>query len=235
MDSMRRTPNRLRLAIDAWADYEQRFPEFKQRSIPIALDEWTSSRTNLAPGGSMFSALTAAETLNEMFRFSKLFLMSVYTGATGCLAISKTDSVIQANGLMFKMYREHFGTIPVAVSGNSPQHPVKGTVGVDVPRVMSGSETYPLDVAAALTADKKALTIAVVNPSGTAQEAQVNVTGVALRGTGRVWRIAAPSITTRNEVGKPAAVAITETPVNEALTRVAVPPLSISVYVFAVQ
>jgi len=235
MDSMRRTPNRLRLAIDAWADYQQRFPVFKERFIPIALDEWTSSRTTLAPGGSFFSALTAAETLNEMFRYSNLFLMSVYTGATGCLAITKTDAVMRPNGLMFQIYRKHFGTLPVAVTGNSPQHPVRGTVGIDVPKVLSGGGTYPLDVEAALTADKKALTLAVVNPSDTPQQAQVTVAGVALQPTGHVWRIAGRDITVTNEVGKPPAVEIVENSVNGGLNKVEVPPLSISVYEFPVQ
>ena len=235
MDSMRRTPNRLRLAIDAWADYGQRFPAFKERSIPIALDEWTSSRTNLAPGGSMFSALTAAETLNEMFRYSNLFVNSVYTGATGLLATSKTDSVIRPNGLMFQLYRKHFGTIPVVVTGNSPQPRVKGTIGIDVPKVSSGGETYPLDVMAALTADKKALTLAVVNPSEKPQQAQVNVTGVALQANGRVWRISGKDIAATNEVGIPPAVETVESPVNGPLRKVDVPPLSISIYEFALK
>jgi len=45
-------------------------------------------------------------------------------------------------GLMFKLYRRHFGTIPLEVAGNSPQHDVKGTVGVDKAKTSSGSDTF---------------------------------------------------------------------------------------------
>ena len=183
----------------------------------------------------MFSALTAAETLNEMFRYSNLFVNSVYTGATGLLATSRTDSVIRPNGLMFQLYRKHFGTIPVVVTGNSPQPRVKGTIGIDVPKVSSGGETYPLDVIAALTADKKALTLAVVNPSEKPQQAQVNVTGVALQANGSVWRISGKDIAATNEVGIPPAVVTVESPVNGPLSKVDVPPLSISIYEFALK
>ena len=58
-------------------------------------------------------------------------------------------------GLLFKLYRDRFGTIPVEVSGNSPQ-PMPKYPRAATSQVNAGSDTFPLDVAAAWTADRKA-------------------------------------------------------------------------------
>ena len=44
-----------------------------------------------------------------------------YTGAPELLAISKTEATVRPIGLMFKLYRQHFGTIPLHIAGNNPQ------------------------------------------------------------------------------------------------------------------
>lgn len=63
-----------------------------------------------------------------------------------------------ALGLVFKMYSNTFpGSIPVGVSGNSPQPEPKYPPAPDQPKASSGSPTYPLDVFAALTPDRKFL------------------------------------------------------------------------------
>jgi alpha-N-arabinofuranosidase len=83
----------------------------------------------LAVAGRDFTgALCAAEGLNEMFRHSGFIKMGAYTAFTSCLAFDGADSTYSAVGLVFKLYRHHFGTIPVEVTGNCPQHPMKGKV-----------------------------------------------------------------------------------------------------------
>jgi alpha-N-arabinofuranosidase len=42
------------------------------------------------------------------------------------------------------MYRDHFGVIPVEVTGNSPQPKPFYPAGGDQPAVNPGSNTYPL-------------------------------------------------------------------------------------------
>ena len=139
---------------------------------------------------------------------------------------------------MFKLYRRHFGVTPVAVTGNSPQHDVKGLVGLDKPKISSGSDTYPLDAAAALTADGKALTVAIVNPTESEQRLDVTFTGVALQAGGKLWRIAAGELNPRNQPGKPPVVDIVES-AESAVTRVpgtlAIPKLSINLYEWPVR
>jgi len=54
---------------------------------------------------------------------------------------------LNSNGLVFKIYRDHFGSIPVEVAGNSLQPNVTDPVGGEQPAVKAGSATFPLDVA----------------------------------------------------------------------------------------
>jgi alpha-N-arabinofuranosidase len=226
VDRVRRVANRVRCAVEAWDEYLKRMPYLKDKNIRIAIDEWTGGRT------PMMRALCAAEGLQEMFRHSNLIKMGAYTAATSCLTFNGTDAGYSPTGLVFKLYRQHFGAMPVEVSGNSPQHPVKGTVGVDKPQVSSGSDTYPLDVAAALTSDRTILTVAVVNPTESAQEVELNFKGMELRGKATMWQIAAPDLSARNEPGKKPAVDIVEIPVKGIPGTLAVVPLSINLYEF---
>ncbi len=87
-----------------------------------------------------------------------------------------------------------------------------------------------MDVAAAITADRKALTVAVVNPTESAQELDATFAGVSLQGTGRLWRIAPAGLTVQNQIGKPMAVDIVESAVTEAPQRLTIPPISMSIY-----
>jgi alpha-N-arabinofuranosidase len=233
VDRARRLPNRVRCAVEAWQEYQKRFPALKMDSIPIALDEWVPG--NPGTRTTMFTALSSAEAMHELFRNSGLFMMSAYTHAAGLLTYDKTSANIQPVGLMFELYRRHFGTIPVAVAGNSPQHDVKGTVGVDKPKIPSGGDTYPLDVTAALTADGKVLTVAIVNATEEEQQMDVTFRGVTLQPQGRLWRIAATDLNPRNEPGKPRAVDIAQSTLTAVPGHLAVPKLSIGIYEFPVR
>jgi alpha-N-arabinofuranosidase len=235
----RKLANIVRAVIEAWGEYQRRFPNLDMNRYPIALDEWvsewTGERGQRAPGYSMFAPLACAQAMQEMFRHSNMFIISAYTAAPQLLAISKTDATVHPIGLMFEMYRRHFGTIPVDVTGNSPQHDTAGTVGVDKGKVPSGSDTYPLDAVAALTTDRKALTVAIVNPTESEQQIDVAVEGVAVQDKGRVWRIAATNLADDNEPGKPLVVDIVESPLRGAPGRLTVPKLSISIYELPIQ
>ncbi len=234
VDRARRLASAVRAPIEAWEEYQRRLPNVKVDQVPMALDEWVSGNIGDARD-SMFQSLACAEAMNEMLRHSHRFVISAYTGAPELLAISKTDSTVRPIGLMFELYRRHFGTIPLAVEGNSPPHDVKGTVGVDKSKTPAGSDTYPLDAVAALTADRKSLTLAIVNPSESGQQMDVALQGVAVQNQGRMWRVAAADLTAANEPGKPRVVDIVESPVTQAPGRLAIPPISISIYEFPVR
>ena len=106
--------------------------------------------------------------------------MGAFTFATAMMSENRTEAVLNPNGMLFKMYRDHFGTIPVEVTGDSPQPKPTFPAGGDQPAVNPGSDTYPLDVSAALSEDRKTLAIAVLNPSDSEQSIKLAISGTKL-------------------------------------------------------
>ena len=126
----------------------------------------------------------------------------------GTIGTSKTAAAFETTGLVLKLYRAHFGQVPVAVTG---------TPG-------------PLDVAAAWREDRSALTLAIVNPTVEAHVMALQLKGAAFAPSATLRRIAGSDPKAYNEPGKPPAVRIAETakvPVGDSLT---LPPLSVSIY-----
>ena len=232
-DKARRLPNRVKTAADAWDEYQKMFPQLNMKKIPISLDEWVAGR--VTNSSDMFRTVSAAEGLQELFRHSDIYGASAYTALSSLLTWNKTDATASSLGLMFELYRRHYGTIPVEVTGNSPQHDVAGTVFVDKPKVSSGSPTYPLDVTASLTSDHKALTVSIVNPSDQPQEINASFAGLSLQGTGKLYRLAAPDAAMRNEPGKARVVDIVESSLTEAPTKLSIPASSVSIYELPIQ
>ena len=72
----------------------------------------------------------------------------------------------------------------------------------------SGSPTYPLDMSAALTADHKTLTIAVINATAEVHSADIDLAGFTARGQGRLWRLTGPGLDSGNQVGQPPQVTV---------------------------
>jgi alpha-L-arabinofuranosidase len=109
-----------------------------------------------------------------------------------------------------------------------------GTPMVDVPTRPTGSATYPLDVFAALSADRKTFHLPVVNPSEEEQVLSPRIAGVTLQQTGRLWQIAAPSVDALNEPDKKPAVEIVERAGQQLAGPLSVPPISLNVYEFGI-
>ena len=73
---------------------------------------------------------------------------------------------LAAEGVVIKLLQTHFlNALPVAVDGDSPQQLMPGTAFVDRGTKPTGSPTYPLDVLAAFSSDRKKFLISVVNPT----------------------------------------------------------------------
>jgi alpha-L-arabinofuranosidase len=132
------------------------------------------------------------------------------------------------------MYGDHLGTIPVALSGNSPQPAPKYPIAGDQPKSNPGSPTYPLDMVAALTENRKYLTLAVVNATESKQEFDLNVTGVRLEGQAIFWQMTGSSVDAANHVGQPPQVEVKETTLNEAPKTLSVAPISVTIYRFPI-
>jgi alpha-N-arabinofuranosidase len=104
-------------------------------------------------------------------------------------------------------------------------------VGVDRPSVSSGSDTYPLDVAAALTGDRKKVTVAVVNPTESVQELNLEFRGARLRGGAELYRIAVPELKTEGWSPPWPALRTETSAVKEMPQVIQAAPFSISLYV----
>ena len=230
VDWIRRPSNRVRLKAEAWEEYKKRFPAITDQKIFVAIDEWAyiTRRTNLK------LALSYGMVLQEMFRHTDFIKMAAFTMGISALDYSDTDATYNTNGLTFKLYREHFGTIPVEVTGNSPQPAPKWPIGGDQPHVNAGSPTYPLDVAAAFTGDHKSLTVAVVNPTESVQRMELTVRGVQLGGNSTLWQLTGPTVDAANVLGQKPQVDIVSVPLPGVPKTLSVAPISISIYQFPV-
>src|SRR6185312_10537874 len=112
-----------------------------------------------------------------------------------------TASTLNTSGLLFKLYGSRFvpGSLPVTLSGNSPQPAPKYPIGGDQPETNSGSPTYPLDMFAALTPDHKFLTLAVVNATASEQNFDLNVSGAQLTGKSELWQLTGKDLDAANK------------------------------------
>ncbi|MGA2329372.1 MAG: alpha-N-arabinofuranosidase [Bryobacteraceae bacterium] len=222
-----RAANRVRDKVEAYEEYARRIPGLQKKRLTIAIDEWALTRLP----ANLKQTLANAVVFHEMFRHTDLIQMAGHTMGTSSIEFNATEAALNTTGLLFQLYRDHFGTVPVEVDGNSPPPAPKYPVGGDQPKVNAGSPTYPLDVSAALSSDGRFLTVAVVNPTESAQKLDLTINGVDLRGKGRLWRLTGPGINavtglTRHEVQ------VTETPIDEVPKTLQVAPISIELYEF---
>jgi alpha-N-arabinofuranosidase len=238
----RRMANRLGGAFGAWQNYVDKMPSLKTKNIKFIFDEWgnrfRSADGHSHPAQAMVNALSDGLFMHEMFRHSDMVGAGCVLQGLGMVVTDITGDAVgfAPDGLVLKIMATHFaGALPVAVDGNSPQQPMRGTPFVDMGPSPTGSPTYPLDVLAALSSDRKKLILSVVNPTEDSQEFTPQITGVKLRGRGILSQIAAPSVTAMNEAGKEPVVKIVETPQAALPEKVQVPPISVSVYEFEIE
>ena len=106
---------------------------------------------------------------------------------------------------------------------------------MDIPESPIGSPTYPLDVVAAFSSDRKTFILSVVNPTEESQQFTPQISGVKLRRSGKLWQIAPPSVNSANAPGKEPVVKIEEIPQPSLPETVQVPPISVNVYEFEIE
>jgi DUF1680 family protein/alpha-L-arabinofuranosidase len=213
--------NNIKRKVEFHKQLREKLDSLKGKDIQIAMTEW-----NYWYGPHQFGELGTtyfhkdglgiAKGLHEYFRHSDIIFLANYAqtvNVIGCIKTTKTEAAFETTGLALKLYRNHFGTIPVAITG----------------------ETYPLDVAAAWTSDRKALTIAIVNPTEQEHELPFDLEGTRLTGTGQMWLIANDDPMAYNEPGKEPRVRIVEKAINGVSNKLKVPALSISLYKLAVK
>ncbi len=222
----RQPANRVRTMYDCWEDYKQRFPALEQGRVKVFFDEWAYHFQ-----GDLKGALSIALAFHEFFRHSDFIDMAGYTMATAWLDFSPTNSVISAKGGVFQLYNRHFGKWPLAVSGGSPVPVPQYPIGGDQPRVNAGSATYPLDVSAALTADRRALVVAIVNATEEHHSLDLSFERFRAGREGRCWKFTAASLDASNRVGQAPQVQIRESAFYPAAS-LSIAPISVELYQF---
>ena len=128
---------------------------------------------------------------------------------------SATQAAMETTGQVLALYRLRFGTLPVEVRW---------------PDGAAGS----VDVAAAWTEDRKAFTVAVVNPTSGDQAIKVDWKGVKL-GAGSVWTLRSDDPQAFNDPAKPEVVKVVEGQAGAPGGTLTVPGYSVTLWRWAVE
>ena len=246
---VRRLANRVQFKFEAWEEYLKRYPSLRDKDIKFAFDEWSPRNRGVGGGPPpvnhpMLNPLTNALVYHEFFRHSGQVGLAVATGGMGTLANDAYGDAIglRMEGLVMKLLHDHFaGALPVAVDGDSAQVPTKGTVAIDNSARPSGSPTYPLDVFAARSVDRRKVAISVVNPTEQPQPCELKLAGVQATGPAKVYQLTAPVASPPAPAGPgwgsfggpPATVA--ESSLTQMPQSITLPPTSMTVYEFEVR
>jgi alpha-N-arabinofuranosidase len=212
-------PRSLAEIARAHRQYREELPMLRGREIRIVQDEWNywygpHVFGELGTRYFMKDALGCAAALNEFGRNSDLFFMANYAqtvNVIGAIKTSRTNAAFDVTGLVLKMYRHHLGTIPCKTT-SSPL----------------------VDALAAWSADRKTLTIAVVNATTQAMSVPLDLKGATLAGTGVVRSIAGDPMAFNDPDGeKP--VSIRERRVEGISGTLPVEPCSVTLFTLDVR
>jgi alpha-N-arabinofuranosidase len=213
-------PNNVKRIADAHRRYRRQIDGLEGREIRIALDEWNYWYGPHVYGelGTRYfhkDGLGIAAGLHELIRNSDMYFMANYAqtvNVIGCIKTTKTAAAFETTALPLMLYRKEFGVVPVAVRHSAA----------------------PLDAVAAWTADRRAVTVGIVNPTDTPYKLELDARGVQFTGEGTHWLIEHADPMAYNEPGKKPHVAIVERQLS-GMNAVTGPPLSIGVYRLSVR
>jgi alpha-N-arabinofuranosidase len=156
--------NSIRERVETHKQLQASIESLKGRFVPIALDEWNYWHRDYVYGelGCIYDlqdALGIAMGLHEFYRQSKYIHAANYAqtvNVIGAIKTTRTKAEFSSTGLVLKLYRNHFGSIPLKFNG----------------------EINDLDVMAALNETGDTLTVSVVNP--TDKEVAIKLDGLDL-------------------------------------------------------
>lgn len=153
-------PAALRVITDANRRYKTEL-SLSNTNIPLVIDEWGYwyGKSKYGQTGVQYcykDALGLVAGLHEIFRNSDLIPLVHYAqavNALGAIKTSKTKAVFDVPAYVFKLYRNHFGEIPITIK-----------------------DSYlPLDISAALSHDRNFLVISILNPTEFSQKVKIEI------------------------------------------------------------
>lgn len=215
LDHVKLIKEQIRIKADGHREIQARLPHLNGRTVPIAMDEWNYWHRDYVYGelGCIYDlsdALGIAMGLHEFFRQTDIIKMAHYAqtvNVIGALKTSRIAAEMEGTGLVLQMYRRHFGTQPIALA----------------------DEFGDIDIAAALTADGKILTIGAVNPTSEPIIIDLNAgergSNIATR-----WHVGGHDEHDHNRPGHARTLDIVETAGIPPETDLEVPALSAAVF-----
>jgi alpha-N-arabinofuranosidase len=205
--------NSIKRVADAHRGYLEKIEGLKEKDIRIAMDEWNYWYGDYIYGelGVRYhqkDGLGIAMGLHEFFRNSDLYYMAnnaQTVNVIGAIKTTQTASAFETTGLVLKLYRNQFGTIPVKIESTNPN----------------------LDISAALTEDQSALTIAVVNMDSIPQSLQLEFGDIIPSKQGQQWVIQNSNPEAYNTPGEEQQIVIEEQSLDFSKKVIEVPGYSV--------
>ena len=217
---MQQIPDHIKRIAEAHRQFRKTVPSLQGKNIGVAMDEWNywygpHVFGELGTRYTLEDALGIAAGLHQFFRDSDVIYMANYAqtvNVIGCIKTTKTHADFDSTAFPLMLYRAHFGVIPVQVDNPAAQ----------------------VDIADALTADKKAVTVGVVNPLSTSFSFKFNLKSVHMTGPGKVWVVGGPDPLAFNQPGEKRKVDLHEARDTNLGGPLTVPPWSITLFRFPV-
>jgi alpha-N-arabinofuranosidase len=216
LNHVRQIADAIREKATRHRELQASMPHLEGRFIPIAMDEWNYWHREYVYGdlGCIYElqdALGIANGFHEYYRNGDIIPMAHYAqtvNVIGAIKTTKTAAEFDTTGLVLKLYRNHYGTLPLLLEEDY------GNYGV----------------AAALNDTGSLLTVSVVNPTQEPIDVSLLIDGVTLLGGGTRWHITGPEATSFNVPGKPRVVDLHETRLQGKSPRLEVPALSCALF-----
>jgi alpha-N-arabinofuranosidase len=217
---VRQIPDNIRSKAEFHRQARKDLPGLQGKDIRIAMTEWNYWYGPHAFGelGTRYflkDALGIAAGVHEYARQSDIVGSAFYAqtvNVIGAVKVSRRNAAFETTGLVLKLYRHHFGELPVTTR----------TTGL-------------IDAQAAWSRDRRTLTLGVVNASLQDLQIPLALQGAKLKGTGKRWQIAGADPQAYNDPDQPPGVVIREETVNPGSGRLSVAPCSVTVFAFEVE
>jgi alpha-L-arabinofuranosidase len=217
---VRQIPDNIRRRAEWHRKARRDLPQLEGKDIRIAMTEW-----NYWYGPHVFGelgtryylkdAMGIAAGLHEFARHSDIIASAFYAqtvNVIGAIKTSRRNAAFETTGLVLKLYRRHFGELPIKTE----------TEGL-------------LDAQAAWSADRKTLTLGVVNPTMQPMTVPLAIRGVRIKGSGTYWQIAGSEPMAFNDPDQPPRVVIEEKRLERLGEHLTLAPCSVTLFALEVE
>jgi len=214
---VRQIPDNIRSKADFHRQARRDLPNLQGKDIRIAMTEWNywygpHEFGELGTRYFLKDALGIAAGVHEYARQSDIIASAFYAqtvNVIGAIKTSRRNAAFETTGLVLKLYRHHFGELPVDTK----------TTGL-------------IDAQAAWSADRRTLTIGIVNPTLEELTIPFALEGARLQDQGRRWEIADADPQAYNDPDQPPRVIIRDGTAHSGSGRFSVKPCSVTVFAF---